>query len=237
MLLWRNNCILTNTLRQKGIFNLLYMLTQKTKTNYNSTYSEKSNFENIITRFSCFTITLVYISLGNHRKVQQPCWIGAKFFVACFFWSYQILRLFLLWRGYSVNQGCPTRGQRCNKFISRFFIFCSTFSKAQVYLPSKHTKIKPVVSVMSLPPKNLYNKRLTKICQFFRFGLHPYKLATLRATIGFIITSCYSIKLIKIRGFVTSQKLIIVTAQKRLWPANVKVARNTEKVGQVWCKQ
>jgi len=71
---------------------------------------------------------------------------------------------------------------------------------AQVYLPSKHTKIIPVVSVMGLPPKNLYNKR-------FRFGLHPYKLATLPAgaSIGLIITSCYRIKLIKIKGSVTSQ--------------------------------
>jgi len=41
----------------------------------------------------------------------------------------------------------------------------------------------------------------------FRFGLHPYKLATLRlrATISLIITSYYRIKLIKIKGFVTSQ--------------------------------
>jgi len=33
-----------------------------------------------------------------------------------------------------------------------------------------------------------------KICQFFRFGLHPYKLATLRTTTGLIIASCYGIK-------------------------------------------
>ena len=45
----------------------------------------------------------------------------------------------------------------------------------------------------------------SKICKFFRFGLHPYKLATLRATIGLIITSCYRIKSIEIKGFVTSQ--------------------------------
>jgi len=43
------------------------------------------------------------------------------------------------------------------------------------------------------------------MCQFFRFGLHPYKLATLCATIGLIITLCYRIKLIKIKGFITSQ--------------------------------
>ena len=53
-------------------------------------------------------------------------------------------------------------------------------------------------------PKNLYDKP-SKICQFLRFGLHPYELATLRATIGLIITSCYGIKLSKIKGFVTSE--------------------------------
>jgi len=30
-------------------------------------------------------------------------------------------------------------------------------------LPSKHTKITPVVSVMGLPPKNLYNKRFENV--------------------------------------------------------------------------
>jgi len=59
---------------------------------------------------------------------------------------------------------------------------------------------------------------VSKICQFFRFGLHPYKLATRRTSIELGITSCYRIKLIKIKVFVTSQKLI-VTSQKRLWPA------------------
>jgi len=87
-----------------------------------------------------------------------------------------------------------------------FFIDSSIFA-------SKHTKITPVVSVMGLPPKNLYNKRF-EICQFFRFGLHRYKLATLRATVGLIVTSCYSIKLVKIKGFFTSQK--------RLWPATLE---------------
>jgi len=73
-------------------------------------------------------------------------------------------------------------------------------------LPSKHTKIIPVASVMGLPPKNCITNA-SQICQMFRFGLHPYKLATLRlrATISLIITSYYRIKLIKIKGFVTSQ--------------------------------
>jgi len=38
-------------------------------------------------------------------------------------------------------------------------------------LPSKHTKIIPVVSVVGLPPKNLYDKRFENM-SIFRFGLH-----------------------------------------------------------------
>jgi len=71
-------------------------------------------------------------------------------------------------------------------------------------LPSKHTKIIPVVSVMGQPPKILITSVL-KICQFFRIVLHPYKLAILHATKGLILTLCYRIKLLKIKGFVTSQ--------------------------------
>jgi len=41
-------------------------------------------------------------------------------------------------------------------------------------LPSKHTKIIPVVSVMGLPyhPKTCI-ANASKICLFLRFGLHP----------------------------------------------------------------
>jgi len=90
-------------------------------------------------------------------------------------------------------------------------------------LPSKHTKIVPVVSVMGLAPKNCVTNA-SKICQCFRFGLglHPYKLATLRATIGLIMTSCYRIKLIK--GLVTSQKNFCPAINFLMWkwPATLK---------------
>jgi len=55
------------------------------------------------------------------------------------------------------------------------------------------------------PTTQTYITNASKICQFFRFGLHPYKLTTLRATIGLIIISCYRKKLIKIKGFFMSQ--------------------------------
>ena len=57
---------------------------------------------------------------------------------------------------------------------------------------------------MGLSSKNVYNESFENM-SIFLFGLHPYKLATLRTTIGRIITSCYRIKLIKIKWFVTSQ--------------------------------
>jgi len=70
-------------------------------------------------------------------------------------------------------------------------------------LPSKYTKIIPVISVMGLPPKSC-KANASKISQFFRFGSHPCKLAALRATIGLIITSYYRTKLINTEAFVTS---------------------------------
>jgi len=105
-------------------------------------------------------------------------------------------------------------------------------------LPSKHTKIIPVISAKGLTLKNLYNKRSENM-SIFRVGLHPYKLAILHATIGLIITLCYGMKLIKFKGFVKSQWLI-VTSQKTFLAHNkfphVKVACNTKKVGQACCK-
>jgi len=53
-------------------------------------------------------------------------------------------------------------------------------------------------------------------------------VATLRETIGLIITSCCRTKLIKIKGFVTSQRTFVA---RNIFP-HVKVARNTKKVGQ-----
>ena len=75
-----------------------------------------------------------------------------------------------------VVQGCPTRGPhaarevvlsgpRCNKFVSRLFKFL-VFFYSQVYLPSKHTKILPVVSVMGLSPENLCNKHFKNMSIF-----------------------------------------------------------------------
>jgi len=83
-------------------------------------------------------------------------------------------------------------------------------------LPSKHTNIIPVVSAIGLSSKDLHNKPLDNM-SFFQFGLHPYKLATLRATMGLIITTCYCINLSKSR--ICYFRIAYCYVTKRLWPA------------------
>jgi len=121
-----------------------------------------------------------------------------------------------------VRQSCPTRGLRRNKFVSRLYIF----GRLKYICYQNTRKWYLLFLLWAYHPKTCVTNA-SKIYQFFRFGLHPYKLAT----IGLIITLCYRIKLIKIKGFVTSQK--------RLRPAinflMVNVARTTKKVGQAWC--
>ena len=92
-----------------------------------------------------------------------------------------------------------------------------------MYLPSKHTKLYLLLLLWAYHPQTCITDA-AKICQFFRIGLHPYKLAALRATIGLIITSCYRIELIKIKGFVTSQKLLwpAINFLMWKWPATLK---------------
>jgi len=73
-------------------------------------------------------------------------------------------------------------------------------------LPSKHTKIIPVASAIGLRHKNLYKKLFENMSVFqIWFTSVQDKLATLHATIGLVITWCYRIKRIKIKGFILSQ--------------------------------
>ena len=145
---------------------------------------------------------------------------------------------------YRVNQGCPTAacevvlsGPRRNKFVSSVQIF-SIFLQAQVYFPSKHTKIIPVVSVMCLPPKNIYNKHFENMSIFqvwftsiqagntaCNCGTHCHLVLSHKAYQNqgicyFTIVYCYVTK-----AFVARNKF-----------PHVKVARNTTKVGQAWRK-
>jgi len=128
-----------------------------------------------------------------------------------------------------VGQGCPTRGPHaarevvlsgplCNKFVSRLFKFLVFFYRLKYIYHQTTPKLYLLFLLWTYHPKTC-TTNASKICQLFRFGLHPFKPATLRATIGLIITSCYRIKLIKIERFVTSHSLI-VTSQKTF------VARN-----------
>jgi len=93
---------------------------------------------------------------------------------------------------YYVNQGCPTRGPHAarevvlsgppyNKFVSRLFHVLVFFYRLK-YICHKNTpKLYLLFLLWAYHPKTCITNAL-KICQFFRFGLHPYKLATLSAT-------------------------------------------------------
>ena len=93
-------------------------------------------------------------------------------------------------------------GPRCNKFASRLF-------SLYFFIRLKYIchQIKPKSCTQNTCIINALN-----ISQCFRFGLHTYKLATLRATIGLIFTSWYRIKLWDLsfrRSGLTSQALRI----------------------------
>jgi len=71
-------------------------------------------------------------------------------------------------------------------------------------LLSKHTKIIPVVSDMGLPPKNLYNKRFENMSIFLIWftSIQAGNTACNYRTHHHLVLSH---KIIKIKGFVTSQ--------------------------------
>ena len=73
------------------------------------------------------------------------------------------------------------------------------------------------------------------MCQFFRFGLHPYKLATLRATIYYHVVLSH--KNYQNQGicYVTIAYCYVTKAfvARTKYPP-VKVACNTKQVGQAW---
>ena len=85
-------------------------------------------------------------------------------------------------------------GPRCNKFISRLFNLLVFFYRLKYICQQNTPKLYLLFLLWAYHPKTC-TKSTSKICQVFRFGLHPYKLATLRATIGLIITSCYRVRL------------------------------------------
>jgi len=115
----------------------------------------------------------------------------------------------------TIGHCCPTckphaacevvfSGSRRNKFLSRLLKFLVFFYRIR-YICHQNTPKLYLLFLLWANHSKTCIVNTSKICQFFRFGLHPYQLATLRATIGLIITSCYHINLAKIKGFVTSQ--------------------------------
>jgi len=97
---------------------------------------------------------------------------------------------------HAVYQGWPTSGPhaacevilcspRCNKFVSRFFKFLVFFYRLNYICYQNTPKLYLFFLLWAYHPKTCI-ANASKICQLFRFGLHPYKLAALRATIGLI---------------------------------------------------
>jgi len=93
---------------------------------------------------------------------------------------------------HAIDQGCPARGPhaarevflcgpRCNKFVSRFFKFLVFFYRLKYICHQNTPKLYLLFLLWAYHPKTCITNA-SKICQLFRFGLRPYKLATLRAT-------------------------------------------------------
>jgi len=95
-------------------------------------------------------------------------------------------------------------GPRCKMFVSRIFKYLVFFFRLKCICHQNTPNLYLLFVLWAYHLKTCVTNA-SNICQFFRFGLQPCKLATLRATIGLVITPCYRKKLIKIKGFVTSQ--------------------------------
>jgi len=110
--------------------------------------------------------------------------------------------------------------------LSKFFVF---FYRLKYICHQNTPKLYLLFLLWAFHPKTCITKA-SKICKFFRYGLHPYKLARLRATIGLIITSCYRIKLIKIKGHNSLLLRHKAFVARNKFP-HVEVACNTKKLG------
>ena len=106
-----------------------------------------------------------------------------------------------------------------------------------MYLPSKHTKTIPVVSAMGLPPKNLYNKRFENMSVFlswFKSIQAGNTVCNYRTHHLVLSHKTYQNKWI---CYVTIAYCYVTknVCGRNKFP-HVKVACNTKKVGQAWCK-
>jgi len=71
-------------------------------------------------------------------------------------------------------------GLHCNKFASRLLKFFIVFYRLKYICHQNTPKLYLLFLLWAYHPKTCITSA-SKICQFFRFGLHPYKLATMRA--------------------------------------------------------
>ena len=94
---------------------------------------------------------------------------------------------------------------RCNKFVSRLFKFLVFFYRLKYNCHQNTPKLYLLFLLWAYDPKTCIKKNLENMSTFLIWFKYPYQLATLRATIGLIITSCCRIKRITIKGFSMSQ--------------------------------
>ena len=131
-------------------------------------------------------------------------------------------------------------GPRCHQFVSRLLKFLVFFYGLKCICHQNTPKLYLLFLLWAYHPQTCITSD-AKICQFFRFGLLPYKLAILRATTG-LITSWYRIKhkTYQNKGicYVTIAYCYVTkTFVARNKFPHVKVARNTKKVGRVCIRQ
>jgi len=145
---------------------------------------------------------------------------------------------------HAVDQGCPTRGPhaggevvscgpRCIKFVSRFFEFLVFFYRLKYICHRNTPKLYLLFLLWAYHLKTCITKA-SKICQLLRFCLHPYKLATLRATIGLIYHLVLSHKTYQNQGIsyvIIAYCYVTKTFVARNKYHHVNVAHNVKRLG------
>jgi len=126
-------------------------------------------------------------------------------------------------------------GPRCDEFVSRFLKFF-IFYRLKYTCHQNTPKLYLLFLLWAYHPKTCITNA-SKISQLFRFGLNPYKLATLRATTGLIYRLVLSHKTYqnqRICNVTIAYWNVTKTFVARNEHPHVKVARNTKKVGQAY---
>jgi len=135
----------------------------------------------VVTKFRCSSVTAW---VANCKEAFFEIWFMSD-------WMF-----FEVMDFHDIDQGCRSRGPHaarevvlcgpwCKKFVSRLFKFFVFFYRLK-YTCHQNTPNLYLLFLLWAYHRNTWITNASKICQLFRFGLHPYKLATLHATMGII---------------------------------------------------